>query len=543
MRSRYAMAVGTALVSCLLAACGGGGGGEPDKAPQGALSTAFSSPVNTSSNVSHFSAVWRPQESGSAASQSALTIIDTDTQRVVRTYDTYIWRASSRVQKSPGSPVYGSLGIGNVYMILNGQVLQLDLSGDTLGTARRISSITQACYLGSSTFHVNKDGRHDWLRVITAGPSGDCSNRTDARAFLVASDMSETEVGPEVGPHSGMTVLSTLPDAQGDATGILVLDTTTGDLSVYATDMKSRRYSVADKVVTPSDSFDMIAAAPDADQKAYFRAANKLYLLDWQGGKVVLGAPLIQLDEPIFGLNYTWDNAFLYFVSSGGIYQAASDRTIRLLGQLDSQLGSASGLVNAGNSIFVTQRTGNALDYSLSATSSITSLSKATGAARTWLTGSQDILNAVGASGDELVLLKYEFDSVRYKTHILALNQTDGSTRTLGSDVMLAGILPSLANPESVAVHPMLLWAENNSALPYTSQPARNLNAYSPGQGSPVIMGTLPADDPALQQVYLVSWPMVKPIIATSNVDGGQTRFWSVQADLAQSLSPILALP
>lgn len=541
MRSRYAMAMGAAMISLVLTACGGGGGGGTDE-PAATPSTALSSPLNTSTSPSHFGAVWRVPGPG-AATESALTIIDTDTQRVVRTYDTYMWRASIRVQRMPGSRQQRSLGAGNVYMILNGQVLQLDLSGATLGQPKRISSITQACALYGPMLGVSKDGRHDWLRVLTAGPSGDCANRNETRAFLVASDMSETEIGPEMDGPSGLIPVSALPDAQGASTGLLVLEGATGGMSVYTSDMKTRRYTVADKVVTNTATLEWPIEAPDADQKAYLRAADKLYLLDWQSGKVVLGAPLSQLDAGNLMLNYTLDDSFLYFVRGGAIYQAASDRTVRLLAQVDTQLGVLFSLINTDNSICISQTADYVQESAWSSMHSIKTVSKSTGAIRTLMSNSADLLYPIAASNDEMVLLKYVFDGSGYKSDVLALNLTDGSARTLGADVMVAGALPSPTWSGSALTYPTLLWTEGITDQPYITYPARSLKAYSPGQSAPVILATLAADNTSMSEVNLVSWRSARPIIATSDINGDHNRFWMVQVDQANSLTPVLALP
>lgn len=536
------MAMGAAVASFVLTACGGGGGGGGNNEPAATPSTALSSPLNTSTSPSHFSAVWRIPGPGSAT-DSALTIIDTDTQRVVRTYDTDMWRASHRVRRLPGSRQQLSLGAGNVYMVLNGQVLQLDLSGATLGQPKRISAITQACALTGPMIGVSKDGRHDWLRVITAGPSGDCANRNETRAFLVASDMSESEVGPEMGGPSGLALLSALPDAQGASTGLLALDAITGDLSVYSTDMKTRRYTVANKVVTNTDTLELPIEAPDADQKAYLRAADKLYLLDWQSGKVVLGAPLSQLDAGNLMLNYTLDDSFLYFVRGGAIYLAASDRTVRLLAQVDTQLGVLFSLINTDSSICISQTADYVQESAWSSMHSIKTVSKSTGAIRTLMSNSADFLYPIAASNDEMVLLKYVFDGSGYKSHVLTLNLTDGSTRTLGTDVMLTGNLPSPTWSGSEVTYPTLLWAEGLTDQPNITYPARSLKAYSPGQTAPVILATFAADDTSTSEVNLVSWRSARPIIATSDINGDQNRFWTVQPDQANSLTPVLALP
>lgn len=543
MRSRYAMAMGAVFLSCVLTACGGGGGGNDQVAANATPSTAFSTPVNVSTTPSHFSAVWRIPGPG-APTDTALTIIDTDTQRVVRTYDTYMWRTSIRMQHMPGSRQQVSLGAGHVYMILNGQVLQLDLSGTSLGTARRISSITQACALGGPMISVDIDGRHDWLRVITAGPSGDCANRTDARSFLVASDMSETEVGPEAGGPSGLTLLSALPNAQGASTGLLVLEATTGGLSVYSTDMKTRRYTVADKLLANGDTVELPMTAPDVDQKAYFRAADKLYLLDWQSGKVVLGAPLHQLDTPNLSLNYTTDNNFLYFLQGGAIYRAGSDRTVRLLGTTDAQLGYVDGLTNTEHSICIHQTADVLGTSSWSSTYSMTSFDKSSGTARTLISNSADPLYPVATSGNELLLLKLVKNGTGYKTHVLSLNMADASTQSLGTNVTTVGLLPPPTWPGAAGLSAeTLLWAEDIADQPYVNLPARRLKAYSPGQPAPLVLGTLGADNAAYGEINLVSWQSARPIIATSEISGDQNRFWLLQADQSYSLTPVLALP
>lgn len=546
MRSRYAMAMGTAFVSCVLTACGGGGsgGGSNDQVAANATpSTAFSTPVNVSTTPSHFSAVWRIPGPG-APTDTALTIIDTDTQRVVRTYDTYMWRTSIRVQHMPGSRQQISLGAGHVYMILNGQVLQLDLSGTSLGAARRISSITQACALGGPMISVDIDGRHDWLRVITAGPSGDCANRTDARSFLVASDMSETEVGPEVSSTSGPIMLSALPNAQGASTGLLVMEAATGGLAVYSIDMKTRRYTVADKLLAKGNTVELPIAAPDVDQKAYLHAADKLYLLDWQSGKVVLGAPLRQLDTPDLPLHYTADNNFLYFLQGGAIYRAGSDRTVRLLSTTDAQLGSVDELTNTENSICINQTADIMGSSSWSSTYSITSIDKSSGTARTLISSSPDPLYPVATSGQELLLLKLVKDGTGYKTHVLSLNMADASTQLQGTNVTLVGLLPP-PTWQGAAVPPpqTLLWAEDIADQPYVNLPARRLKAYSPGQPAPVVLGTLGPDNAAYGEINLVSWQSARPIIATSDISGDQHRFWLLQADQSYSLAPVLTLP
>lgn len=539
--SRYAKAI-LAISACVaLTACGGGGGGASpsvNATTDATPSTALSSPINASNRESHF--VLAGNTSGSSTSQELL-ILDTDTRQIVRKINSANWQASGRLAFDPATRQYRYLGVGNVYFIADGKLFQLDLSEQTLGQAQRITSISNACGLRGIATSTAYDGRHDWLSVRTLDASGQCS-----QSSLVASDMSTTERGLDTSGANWMAVLSNLPDTLGTPGNLLVLEGATGQLAVYSQDLKTRRYPVAGSpTLGNNDWLDRAIPAPDAAQKAYLQVADKLYLMDWQSGQVVLGAPLAQLPSASEPMLRATDGQSLYFVYQQLIYAASGDRSLRLLAEMDTQLGTARAIANSSGSISVLQETNsNNLD---AIRTSLTTFDKLSGKATTLLAASPNIYPWIFPSGDDLILHQFSWDSnpTGYgQSNFLLVKVSQGRVQTLAENVAWFGVIPSSNWSGAESLVHGLLWQQARNDVAYITTPSRDLQAYTMGQDQPHTLGTFPADRPDTAWVSVASWlPNGAVIMRSSDYNDAQPAFWQAQLDADHSLTPVLALP
>jgi len=265
------------LVTCLLcsglislAGCGGGGGKDPASNDQGQAIVQsdggpFDVAVDTSTTPSHFQAVGLPGVSPGSA--KSLAIIDTNTKKIVKTfvYDDLV-PASDRYAIDATTGAVQRLGAGYVYMIQGGKVMQLDLSGATLGDPKQISSITNACYIsGGGGWDLAADGKHQWLSILVPGAGSTCDKISSYQNYYVYSNMVATKAGVlRYGKYqpTGINIEAVLTDKQGLSQGLLVMDMGTRRLYVTSNDLQRELYNVKDNFLAPSEQMQILSPMP-----------------------------------------------------------------------------------------------------------------------------------------------------------------------------------------------------------------------------------------------------------------------------------------
>ncbi|TAK97710.1 MAG: hypothetical protein EPO09_03445 [Aquabacterium sp.] len=368
--------VGASLVT--LSGCGGGGGAPAD-------TSATVSSTEGSTTASRFTAMEVPMlmpavsTSPSSASTAAavatpttttgktLLIMDTTTGQVVRQYSVSDWSVVDRFSLDAGTGEPHHKGTGHVYMIQDGKVMQLDLSGATLGEPKQISSITTACTFSSGR-HVSPyaylalDGQHVWLQVLTVGAGASCdSYTTNYKTYLVSSDMPTTEVGRvQWGKFTnGVTFVGTLAGSQQGAgvQGVMLYDRVNLRLAVYSADLKQEQY------VVRQDSAPLVyppvfRGLLPGTQKGLLQLDGIVYVMDWSSGKLVLTDSGIKIAQ----ISSTWlqatdrKNAKTYLSDGITIYAIdGATGAVSTFGTIDAAKGSVRGMYVAGNALVINQ--------------------------------------------------------------------------------------------------------------------------------------------------------------------------------------------
>lgn len=369
--------VGASLVT--MSGCGGGGGSPAD-------ASATVSSTDGSTTASRFTAMevpvlipavsTSPSSSSTTASAAAapatttsktLLIMDTTTGQVVRQYTVRDWSIVDRFSLDAGTGEPHYKGAGHVYMIQDGKVMQLDLSGATLGEPKQISSIATACTFASGRHlspyaYLALDGQHAWLQVLTVGAGASCDPYpTNYKTYLVASDMPTTEVGPvQWGKFTnGVTFVGTLTGSQqgAGAQGVMLYDRINMRLAVYSNDLKQEQYVVRQDS-TPLVYSPVYRGLLPGTQKGLLQLDGIVYVMDWSSGKLVLtdsGIKIAQISSNWFQANDR-KNAKTYLSDGITIYAIdGATGAVSTFGSIDAAKGNVRALYVAGNALVINQ--------------------------------------------------------------------------------------------------------------------------------------------------------------------------------------------
>lgn len=238
---------GLALFSALaLSACGGGGGGGGggNQDPQAQAQSVYGS----------YTAV-ETRSLDSTSSKTQLQIVDIRNGAIARRYDLPPALSANEYPSGTWATIFQAVldadglgfqqgGASQLALIQSGKLMLLDFTSSTLGNAHQLSNITDACNIDRRIAYVSVDGRHAWLRVMTAGADHDCSQSTDNLISLVSTDMTASDAPVASGLSSGLSIAAVLRDEAGQSQGLLVLDRDRRALAVYTNDLQTLRYDI-----------------------------------------------------------------------------------------------------------------------------------------------------------------------------------------------------------------------------------------------------------------------------------------------------------
>lgn len=484
--------LGAGMVS--LSGCGGGGGSTTDTGNatvQSIDAGAFLVPVDSNTKASHFQAIDTTGNPSDADRQ--LSIIDTDTHQVVKTFVYQGWSTTGdRFAVGATSGTLAPLGAGYLYMIQNGKVMQLDLSGATLGEPKQISSITNACYISGGNRVMAPDGKHAWLSVSVAGaPGATCRAPSAPKDYYVSSDMAATDVGPVAyGKYvpNGIQVVAVLTDGQLLSHGVLVLDKGTRRLYVASNDLQHELYSVQDNIISATEYLYFVGLMPNP-QKGLLQAGNRLYVMDWSKGKLLLGDVVTTATITRFNYALAKDQNAAY-VSDGVNLYAIADATSKLttLAPIDTTQGTVQALYNTDKSVLVSQFN----YFQAGGNSSLVAIDKRTGQSTAIFSMATDAYSIHGANGNAVVFSHYpsgigEKTVVRYDVSTLASQTLFSASGTSFPTVEL------LYTPDGLDSRKLsdVIWFERKS----NDQPGAEtaISGYNLASAKTAVIGTIPA--------------------------------------------------
>lgn len=286
---------GMALFSALtLAACGGGGGGGNTDAQ-----------AKPQSVYGSYTAIETRSLDGTG-NKTQLQIVDIRNGVVAQRYNLPPALSAGEYPTSSWATIFQAVvdadgmgfqqgGASQVVFIQSGKLMLLDLAGGALGTAHQLTSIADACSVDRRMAYLSADGRHAWLRVMTAGADHDCSQSTDNVISLVSTDMSTTDAPVASGLSSGLSIAAVLRDKAGQSQGLLVLDRDRHTLAVYADNLKTLRYDVplTGQTLNGTEAARVLADSPVNYQQGLLQVGAKVYLADWSGDVMTLSQPII----------------------------------------------------------------------------------------------------------------------------------------------------------------------------------------------------------------------------------------------------------
>lgn len=286
---------GITLFSALaLTACGGGGGGaNPDVQ------------ANPQSVYSAYTAI-ETRSLDATGSKTQLQVVDLRNGVIARRYDlpaavspgeypSPSWVTIFQANVDADGLGFQQTGASQLALVQSGKLMLLDLNGTTLGTARQLSAATDVCGVDRRIAYLSADGRHAWLRIVTAGVDHDCSQSADNVMGLVSTDMTPSDAPVASGLSSGLSIAAVLRDKAGQSQNLLVLDRDRHALAVYSNDLKTLRHDVPlnGQPLAGTEAVRVLVDSAVSYQQGLLQVGAKVYLADWSGAVMTLSQPII----------------------------------------------------------------------------------------------------------------------------------------------------------------------------------------------------------------------------------------------------------
>lgn len=565
----------------LLSACGGGGSDKPAD-PKVDLTP--------SATAATFSMIETRLKDVSGLTRIKLNVVDLRTGTVARSYDlvnelhsdeypTPEWDATAQYKVDADGLGGQQSGISQMLFIQQRKVMALDLGASTLGTARQISSLANACAIDRDNVYLTPDGQRVWMRITTAGPDADCSKRDDNQIALISTDMSALDGSVASGTSSGLALIAPLPETTGQSSGVLVLNRDTRTVSVYDNTLKTKLYEVTVPDHTPvsTEVARLLASSPADRQQALIQLGGSVYLADWRGAQLQLGTPVTSVDATVKHpvVIKDTDTFYLGFGNQGlainavGTPVAATFEFPPTLGDIVDAWPTASGLVvkQAIRTASATSGTGTSSSTSTSSgtvTSTITPATPAVAspglqASTLWsfnklegtyfmlasgVAGSTLELDIEGVYGDTVFFSRPNASSLWRDVN--KVNATTGVATTIASNV---GIVDHVMNPRlrpgSDSVK-QLVWCEPGSLS--TGCASSKLVAHDLATAQATVLGNIDVSSGWLSsRLFGVrnTWVGRNSLLelVRFNTTGYTSDIWMINPDTAGSLSAVTAAP
>lgn len=284
------------------------------------------------------------------------------------------------------------------YFTAQGRVYQVDLRAGADTTPVRISSLTDACYVGAGIPLV-ADATQALTAVATAGPDGSCTAVADNALALVRTGMPETTAALTLPAGVALlpsgAVLAEL--ATQSLSGFLVIDSRSAPsrLMVYSPTLQPIGPVIGGSGVTQARLLNGDATAAQAQ---YLVVDGTLRRLTWTGTQATLSASLHTFATGTgFAFGAT-DAGGTYFMDGPTLMRVQGEAAATPLATLGA--GTVDGLYLTNGHVLVHQYSGNLYAGSISA------VPRAGGAAQVIVTAADaGSARVVGTRGDTLLYL------------------------------------------------------------------------------------------------------------------------------------------
>jgi hypothetical protein len=483
---------------CLLAslgACGGGGGGDGTDPPVTVDPPVI--PSDLPGGVSNFQAAdlrsYQSGGSGSGSGSSALSIVDLRTGREVRhlvlstSTSGRQWTATERFAALSDTRIQ-SLGAAQVLYVNQGQLMQLSLLGDSLGSPVAMGGLKDVCAINGES-EVDIAGAQVWVEVLTAGADGLCSGQGDNVRQWVAAGIPNAATGLLASGATGKTLVSSLwSTVQSPPSGMLVLDAADGTLGVYSLDLKTRLSTVAiGRKVASDEPIDAYPRLPGANARLLLRVGKSLFVAEVSGSALNIVKAIRTLQDSGSG-DSAQDASEAFIADGANLIGINANGDVRTVAKLDAALGRV-GMMYIDSGRIVLEQSMSVSPY----TSTISAIRTSDGAASTLLASDASHRVGIEAVRDGQAWLSRTLNNDD-TTDVIRI-QLDGTGRTTVAS-------------QAVHVHPLfathfdlggaglvdsLLWCQASSAEPHGCED-QNVVRYGLADGQTATLGQVKVD-------------------------------------------------
>ena len=551
----------------LLSACGGGGDKPADP-------TADLTPQSVPATFS----VVETRQSGT---NPKINVVDLTSGTTVRSYDlagelrsdeypSADWHATTRNTLDTDGLGYQVEGISQLTFIQQRKVMLLDLNANSVGSAKQISSLTNACGIDRDATYIAPDGQHVWLKVETAGLDADCAQRGDNQTVLISSDMSALDASIASGKTSGLTLITALRDTSSaqQSKGLLVLRRDTGILSVYDNKLKTRLYDVAvtDHMLLPTEVVRSLTHSPNKRQQELIQLGASVYLADWH-------TPQLQLSRPVATVDATVNNP-VAIVDADTFYLGFGNRGLAISATSQTQIADIIFPVERGDivqawpttsGVVVKQaiRSGSVTSGSVSSSGAVTSspiAAAAEPASTLWFFKKADGTYkhlASSSTSSEFTISGVHGDTLFFSQKSNTLPVWEQLLKTVVSSPIIESVATGVLLVDQVrAPHrragadsvTQVLWCEPTNTAASTGCASSKLFAYAlDGTAKKTQLGTLAVSDGLLGAKLFglgLTWTSRNSLIEL--VRGKATSYtsdiWMINPDTANSLTTVSAV-
>lgn len=461
-------------MALLLQACGGGGGGGstpgskapgeavPDSQPQLPVGHFLVTETRTLGDVA-----------GAEPSVATLLVVDRRNNSIalkVLLENTSLrddfpeaitqqWLHSERGQYDAATGRVTLQGASQLFYISKGKLMQLDLSGDALGTPREITVTAPTtttpltvCGMGQEMLQLNQAGTDGWLPVSTAGLGSvgcaDLNLRDNRLVPLGTLAAGSSAVGLDA---SNQHWLITPFNDQGQALGQLVADRSSLSVKLVllnTQDMKTGQ-TIPLSGGAPLDFFSpvkVLGPVPGSTQQYLVHIGKTIRIIDWRSGTIAVGAPLLTLQSTRVSA-FIGDKRHAYIADGCSLHRIDPAGIATLWATLPAADGAIGELTLANDHIMASQQQPSYDDAGVIiaapgctagaagiATTTLHALNRSSGQRQALLpTHAQRWHHVLGAAGNEAYVLQRSTTGA----DLLRINMNSAATDTVAAHIQL----------------------------------------------------------------------------------------------------------
>lgn len=517
-----ARTLATFAAALTLQACGGGGGGDDHPTEQSALAQQETLLTQQASRYTVGEARIYTSSGWANDIRSQLLVIDTRTKSIAYKVDidqpnwgppdalTNTWLTTTHDRPDADGLGGSELGVSQLLFIDGGKLMQIDLSGDSIGAPRQISAL-HVCGMNWSALPLDEGGKNGWID-ITASESGDCSGGSPVSRRLVA--LAAAAGDPERDANGIQAFVTETRNAEGKVTRILTLETTVGGsrLVVRSPDLATVLQTVdvpgAPAVIGPYNVNFIGSPLAKEATTALLQIDQTLYPVSWQSGTFQVGPAVLTLH----GTGYspvTADATHTYVADGCEIHRIDSAGRARLFTTVPGDPGEILTLMASDKHLVVGQQkpwtpegqplptpAHGCVSDGIQLYNVLRAVDKNSGAARVIATSTADWgLWPLGRLDEQVYIGDHHADG---GTRILRYDLSTDTQTTIAQnvDLLSGGIGPRHVRLDKGGAdlsRKVLMWCQFSSAAQGKCEAGDALVSHDIATGRNVIMGRMPS--------------------------------------------------